>query len=193
MMVFIGLLFAACNESYTPKPRGFFGIDLPEKKYRTSELNCPFNFEYGSYAELDMREEYCWFNITYPKLNGIIHMSYKSAGSNLRQHINNSHDLAYKHSRVAEGINEQEYRNPEKNVFGIVYDFEGHTATAMQFYLTDSSQHFIRGALYFKNEMNDSILPVSNFIKEDIYHLIESWQWEQKKPSSFQKRASSIF
>ena len=174
IMMIIGLLFAACNESYTPKPRGFFGIDLPEKNTELVNLIVHSTLNMEVMLSWKLERNIVGLISHTPKLNGVIHMSYKSAGSNLRQHINNSHDLAYKHSRVAEGINEQEYRNPEKNVFGIVYDFEGHTATAMQFYLTDSNQHFIRGALYFKNEINDSILPVSNFIKEDIYHLIES-------------------
>ena len=86
--------------------------------------------------------------------------------------------MAYKHSRVAEGIIEQSYQNHEKKVFGIVYDFEGSTATAIQFYLTDSAHHFVRGALYFNSEMNDSITPVSDFIKADIYHLVDSWEWK---------------
>ena len=98
--------------------------------------------------------------------------------NNLQDHINNSHDLAYKHSRVAEGIIEQSYQNDKKKVFGIVYDFEGSTATAIQFYLTDSANHFVRGALYFNSEMNDSITPVSDFIKADIFHLVDSWEWK---------------
>ena len=104
-------------------------------------------------------------------------MSYKEVKNNLHEHINNSHDLAYKHARVAEGISEQPYQNFDNKIFGIVYNFEGNTATAIQFYLTDSLHHFVRGALYFNTEMNDSIIPVSDFIKADIYHLVDSWEW----------------
>ena len=117
-----------CNNDYTPKPRGFFRIDLPEKEFRKSDLNCPFIFEYGQYGVIENREEYCWFNFQFPDLNGTLHMSYKGVLNNLHDHINNSHDLAYKHTRVAEGISEHPYQNPKKKVFGIVYDFEGNTA-----------------------------------------------------------------
>ena len=176
--VFTMLFLIGCSIDYTPKPRGFFRIDLPEKEYQKSDLNCPFIFEYGYYAEIENREEYCWFNVQFPELNGTLHMSYKTVQNNLHEHINNSHDLAYKHSRVAEGISEQPYQNPEKKVFGIVYDFEGSTATAIQFYLTDSAHQFVRGALYFNTEMHDSIKPVSDFLKADIYHLVDSWEWK---------------
>ena len=176
--IFIVIFFMGCSSDYTPKPRGFFRIDLPKKEYQKSSLNCPSSFEHGQYAEIENREEYCWFNLQFPELNGTLHMSYKTVKNNLQDHINNSHDLAYKHSRVAEGIIEQSYQNHKKKVFGIVYDFEGSTATAIQFYLTDSANHFVRGALYFNTEMNDSITPVSDFIKEDIFHLVDSWEWK---------------
>lgn len=172
------LLLIGCSNEYTPKPTGFFRIDLPEKKYQKSYLDCPFYFEYGQYAKTEDRQEYCWFNVQFPDMNGTLHMSYKAVDGNLNEYINNSHDLAYKHSRFADGIREQPYQNPNKNVYGIVYDFEGNTATAMQFYLTDSIHHFVRGALYFNTEINDSIAPVSNFLKADIYHLVDSWEWK---------------
>lgn len=176
--IFTIIFMIGCNSNHTPKPRGFFRIDLPKKEYQKSNLNCPFIFEYGNYAEMDIREEYCWFNVKFPKINGTLHMSYKSVQNNLNEHINNSQDLAYKHSRVADGISEQTYQNQEKKVFGIVYDFEGNTATAIQFYLTDSVNHFVRGALYFNTEINDSITPVSDFLKADIYHMVDSWEWK---------------
>ena len=176
--IFTVFFLMGCSNNYTPKPRGFFRIDLPEKKFQKSDLNCPFIFEHGQYSEIENREEHCWFNVQFPDLDGTLHMSYKIVKNNLQEHINNSYDLAYKHSRVAEAISEQPYQNPKKNVFGIVYDFEGSTATAMQFYLTDSTHHFVRGALYFNSELNDSITPVSDFLKADIYHLVDSWEWK---------------
>lgn len=176
--IFTVFFFISCSSDYTPKPRGFFRIDLPQKKYQKSDLNCPFIFDYGQYGEIEKREEYCWFNLQFPELKGTLHMSYKLVQNNLQEHINNSHDLAYKHTRVAEGISEHPYQNPKKKLYGVVYNFEGSTATAMQFYLTDSAHHFVRGALYFNTEINDSITPVSDFLKEDIYHLVDSWEWK---------------
>ena len=74
-------------------------------------------------------------------------------------------------------ISEEVFENKDKDVFGILYDYDGLTATAAQFYLTDSINHFFRGALYFNTEINDSILPINNFLKEDLRIFIESFSW----------------
>lgn len=172
------LLIAACGSDYTPKPSGYFRIDLPDKEYQPSLLDCPFTFEYAQYAHINNRQENCWFDLEFTPYQGTLHMSYKTVSKDLNRHIEAARDLAYKHSRVAEAISEQPYQNKDKKVYGMVYDFEGKTATAMQFYLTDSSQYFVRGALYFNTEMNDSITPVSDFLKADLYHLVDSWEWK---------------
>ena len=59
----------------------------------------------------------------------------------------------------------------------MLYDYEGVTATSMQFYLTDSLKFFSR-LFYFNTEINDSIIPVNNFVKSDIRNLIESFRWK---------------
>ena len=169
---------SSCQSNYTPKPSGFFRVKLPTKKYSPVLLDCPFTFEHTQYANIRKRPENCWFDLEFNLYQGILHMSYKNINENLNTHIETARELAYKHSSVAEAISEQPYINTMKKVFGIMYTFEGKTATAIQFYITDSSQHFVRGALYFNTEMNDSITPISNFIKEDIYHLVETWQWK---------------
>ena len=79
---------------------------------------------------------------------------------------------------IADGISEQIYINDSLRVYGVLYDYSGVTATATQFFLTDSVNHFFRGALYFNTEVNDSILPLNNFLKHDVKHLIESFQWQ---------------
>ena len=78
---------------------------------------------------------------------------------------------------MADAITEQVYINKEFNVYGVLYDYKGMTATSTQFVLTDSSSHFFRGALYFNTEINDSILPLNVFLKEDVKRLIESFRW----------------
>ena len=96
----------------------------------------------------------------------------------MSKYIEESRDLAFKHSRVAEAINEQAFINNNSNVYGLVYTFEGVTASGVQLYLTDSTNHFVRGALYFNSAINDSIQPINNFINEDVYNIIESWEWK---------------
>ena len=63
---------------------------------------------------------------------------------------------------------------------GILYDLKGNTASNVQFVLTDSTKHFFRGALYFNNVPNkDSIAPMSDYIREDIIHIMESFEWKK--------------
>jgi hypothetical protein len=42
----------ACNTVDTPKPYGYFRIDLPEHSYTTNIDNKPFQFEFHSKAQL---------------------------------------------------------------------------------------------------------------------------------------------
>jgi len=86
--------------------------------------------------------------------------------------------FAYKHDMMADAISESVYINDEYKVYGLLYDYDGVTATATQFYLTDSINHFFRGALYFNTEVTDSLLPINNFLKEDVKHIIESFRWK---------------
>ncbi len=82
------------------------------------------------------------------------------------------------HITKADAINEQVISNRENKVYGILYDLKGNTASAVQFYVTDSIKHYLRGSLYFATEPNpDSLAPVIDFFREDIIHLIETLKW----------------
>lgn len=173
----------ACKQKYTPKPYGYFRIDFPEKKYQLSDLNYPFQFEYPTYAKLVPDTLYdaepYWLNISIPEFKSKIHLSYKPVNNNLAKLTEDSRELAYKHSIKASAINEKRYLNPDKKVYGIIYEIKGNAASSLQFHLTDSTKNFIRGSFYISEIPNyDSLRPVIGFIDEDIYHLIETFRWE---------------
>ncbi|MFW5832138.1 MAG: gliding motility lipoprotein GldD, partial [Prolixibacteraceae bacterium] len=97
----------------------------------------------------------------------------------LAEFIEESRNLAYKHSIKASSINERIFMNPGRDVYGIIYDIAGNAASPMQFFLTDSTNHFLRGALYIRATPNiDSLRPVINFLETDVVHLIETTSWE---------------
>ena len=176
LMLFTTLILS-CSGNYTPKPRGFFKFDFPVKEYSKININCPFHFQIPQYSEVFYHDE-CLFDVRFSIYKAQLHITYLSLNNNLHYHIEQSRDLAYKHNIMADAIMEQVYINEESNVYGVLYDYKGMTATSVQFVLTDSISHFFRGALYFNTEINDSILPLNNFLKEDIKHLIESFRWE---------------
>ena len=110
--------------------------------------------------------------------NNSIYNLYVNLKDNLSAHIEQSRSLAYKHNNQADAISEQVFISSKDNVYGMLYDYSGITATSSQFYLTDSVNHFFRGSFYFNTETNDSIAPINIFIKEDVRVLIESLRWK---------------
>ncbi|MDC0249455.1 gliding motility lipoprotein GldD [Flavobacteriales bacterium] len=176
--LFLAILFASCDYDYTPKPRAFFKIDLPSKEYKKTQVGCPFIFDMPLYSTLEEKEQECFYNLNFPNQNCTLHITYLPLNNNLLEHTEESRSLAYKHDVIADAIAEEVYINTEHKVYGILYDYYGTTATSAQFYLTDSINHFFRGALYFNAEVSDSLLPVNNFLKKDIRHIIESFRWK---------------
>jgi gliding motility-associated lipoprotein GldD len=182
VMALIGLI-AGCRENRVPKPKGHFRIDFPQKAYRLYDTVCPFIFEYPVYGKISYDvgkiTEPCWFNIEFHNYRAKIYVSYKSINNNLAEILNESHEFAYSHSVKADAISEKPWLNPDNNVYGILYEIKGNTASAVQFFVTDSTKNFLRGALYFSAQPNeDSLLPVIDFFREDIIHLVETLKWK---------------
>jgi len=182
LILLLYLFLTACKEEYLPKPKGYFRIDLPEKSYNNLEIDCPFTFEYPNYAVVLNKEgEKCWINLSFLRFKCILHISYKEMdkGKELYQFTEDSRNLAYKHTVKASEIDEIVFRDPATKVSGIIYEIGGNTASSLQFFMTDSSQHFLRGSLYFNSAPNiDSLNPVLNFVKQDIQHLIGTINWK---------------
>lgn len=183
IITFLLAVVLACRENPVPKPRGYFRIDFPEKNYIIYDTACPFTFEYPGYGKVSYEtgdyKEPCWFNIIYPMFRATLHISYRQLNGNLYEILKEADNYVYSHSVKADAITEQPWNNPDKKVYGLLYDLKGNTASAIQFLVTDSTKHFVRGALYFSAVPNeDSLAPVISFFREDIVHLIESFRWK---------------
>jgi gliding motility-associated lipoprotein GldD len=117
--------------------------------------------------------------LNYPKFKATVHLSYKPVMNNIAEYIEDSRNFAVKHQIKATGMNESVIIRDSARVYGLMYDIEGNTASSLQFYITDSTKHFMRGALYFDARTNiDSLKIVIDFIREDILHLIETAKWK---------------
>ncbi|MBN4081777.1 gliding motility lipoprotein GldD [bacterium AH-315-C07] len=185
LLLLIAACLCSCGSNYSPKPKGYPRIDLPKKDYRSHKPdNCPYSFEYPTYANITNHtgivSDPCWININFEKFAAKIHISYKTI---LNQHgldtlIEDSRNFVYKHTVKADAIDESIIRNEVNNVSGIFYEIGGNTASNLQFFATDSTSHFMRGALYFNIEPNeDSLAPVIGYIREDILKLLSSLKW----------------
>jgi len=181
--IIVSIGFYSCKEEFSPRPIGYFRINFPSKGFQNFSSECNFSFKYPNYTIIEnssvINAEPCWYNLDFPLFRARLHLSYKAVENNLELLLEDSYTLAMKHSIKADAINQRIINNPKKRVFGVLYDIKGNAASVSQFVLTDSLNHFFRGALYFNHSPNkDSIAPVRKFIEEDIDSLIESFAWE---------------
>lgn len=184
-LLFISILLSACGDKPVPRPKAYFRIDFPEKSYEPVESECPFVFEKPVYSALQWRqnpEERCWFTMHLPRFRAQLHFTYKPVEGNLRQLLEESHHLSYEHHIKANDIITKTVIRDSSCVYGLSYQLLGDVASPVQFYLTDSTNHFLRGSLYFNAAVNsDSLQPVVDFISADVDRLIETMQWRESK------------
>ncbi|GLR19768.1 gliding motility lipoprotein GldD [Portibacter lacus] len=190
-ILFLFLFIWACSSEqiYNPKPRSFPKIDFPERNYVTFDTNyCAFTFDYPDYATVEKDEFFfdgkpineCWFNLNLAPFNGDLHCSYIPL--NNREHfdkmVNDAFTLVGKHNIKAQYRDDFPIQK-ENNVSGMMFELRGDVASNLQFYLTDSTNHFFRASLYFNSKVYpDSIAPIYDFVKEDVLRVIESFEWK---------------
>ena len=183
-ITFLVFLLSGCGDPIMPKPRGYFRVDFPEKEYRSFDsVGFPYRFMYPVYGRViddDSRiKERFWVNVDFPNHKARIHISYKPAKGRLDSLLEDSRTLAYKHALKAESINEMFFSNPDAKVYGLLYSIKGNAASSWQFYVTDSVNHFLRGALYFAVSPNkDSLAPSVDFFGKDLIELVETIEWK---------------
>ena len=187
LLLLLGLTVSliACKEEAVPKPHGYLRIEMPQHSYKKLDKDLPFSFEYSQYASFETlspreshRRNVKWFNINYKKYNATIHLSYIPVNNNLDSLHEESHEFVFEHTIKADAIDEILIHKPEKDIYGLLYDLKGNTASNMEFYVNDSTMHFLRGALYLRTTPNiDSLAPVVDYIKNDIMHLINTFEW----------------
>lgn len=179
IIFFISFLYGCEDETISPRPFGYFRIDLPEAKYVESEFGCPYGFEHSDQAQIVIKDrDRCWVNIYYPKYKATIYLTYIGLNDDLKTQLDQTQQLTYEHQIKATRIDRMPLANDSSHTYGLKYRLEGDVASYVQFYLTDSTDHFVRGALYFESYVNaDSLRPVVKYMDNDIQHLISSFHW----------------
>lgn len=183
-LAFLGTM-SCNNHDYTPRPRGYFRIDLPEKEWKLYDSLSTYSFEYPVYADVirdpHSVEEDEWLNINFEDFKASIHLSYKEVTNNFNELTEDARSMVMQHLVKASIIQDSLFTIPERNLHGMVYQIKGKgVASPIQFYISDSSNHFIRAALYFNfRPNNDSVEPIISFVKRDILHFIETVNWKK--------------
>lgn len=187
LIIFFSFFFIACDADYLPKPKGYNRIDLPEASYQPTPDSLPYFFEYSKHANL-LRDsswitERYWVNLHYPEMGATIQVTYKPVtDSIIREYLSDSYKLTSQHNVKAYAIEESILELPN-GLYASFTELEGEVPTPAQFHITDkdSTDHFLRGALYFRTATkNDSLAPVISYIKQDMIHLITSLKWKDQ-------------
>ena len=180
ILFLIGSLFSSCSEDVLPKPKAYLNLQYPTVTYQKVYVAKPYSFEVSSDIEIIEQPKF-WREIKYPKLKATINITYRPIENNLNELLVEAEKLVYEHAVKAEEITTKNFEDFDKRVFGSMQEISGNAASQIQFHLTDSTNHFIKGALYFYTKPNyDSILPAVAYIKKDIIRLIETLEWETK-------------
>lgn len=177
----------ACQHDYLPKPIGYNRLILPDHFYQALPDSLPYTFEYSTHAKLlpdssNIRERF-WIEIYYPALKSNVHITYKPLRRSeklLKEYIDDAYTLTAKHQIKAYAIDEVITKTRSGNV-AVIAELEGEVPSQFQFTITDSTENFLRGALYFDTKVqNDSLAPAIEFMKKDLMHMINTFDWHTK-------------
>ncbi|MFT5640517.1 MAG: gliding motility-associated lipoprotein GldD [Cyclobacteriaceae bacterium] len=184
-IILLGLFtLFSCSQDYLPKPKGYNRILLPSQEYRLLPDTFPYQFEYSTSAKIlkdsSWIAERYWIDIFYPDIDANVQITYKPINGSEQKAaelFNDSYQLTAKHNVKAYAIDENILELPNGD-FASVVALEGEVPSQFQFHVSDSTQHFMRGALYFKTAtQNDSLAPVIDYLKRDIIHLLTTLRW----------------
>jgi gliding motility-associated lipoprotein GldD len=180
--------FTACNSKFTPKQTGYPAIALPKKTYITGAIHgMPYAFDIPSYAVVDKNvspmgvghQNIGWMNLQFPTLNATLYISYNTIQKDkLNVLVRDAYNFANNHSNKASFIEDSTFENPI-GLKGVFFHLGGDVASPYQFFITDSSHHFLRAALYFDTTPNaDSLAPVIDFLNQDLKQLVQTFHWK---------------
>lgn len=172
------IFLTSCGEEAVPKPKAYLSLEYPMGTYKLFDNGCPYTFGYNSLANIKDKGN-CNITIEYPKMKASIYITYKPVTDNLNALLHDAEELTYKHVIKADEINTQPFINNDKKIYGMFSQVGGNAATNAQFYVTDSTRHFLTGSVYFYARPNfDSVMPAAAYIKEDMQNIMETLKWQ---------------
>lgn len=181
LFLVLTFLIISCNEKTLPKPKGYLQLNYPPKKYEELKVTRPYSFEISKNSVInDLPKN--WLKIRYPKLKASIDITYRPINGNLKELLMEAEKLVFEHSIKADQISSNSYENLKNSVYGKLFQISGNAASQVQFHVTDSTKHFLKGSLFFYSKPNyDSILPAVDYLKKDMVRIMETLKWKNNK------------
>lgn len=190
----VTLLFVlSCQEKQNnqPRPRQYPKIIFPEKSYHVVKVeDCDFAIDLPDYSQIKKKENLleeepghpCWFDIHFTPFNATVHMSYYHVRSpeGYEELVDDAYTMVEKHNVKATFRAEYDVNNSTGST-GKIFSIDGPVASPYQFFITDKTNNFLRGSLYFDEKINrDSVQVIIDFLKTDIEHLMNTISWASK-------------
>ncbi len=179
ILFLLPIVFFSCEKETIPKPYGELRLEYPTPKYQKFSSQCGYDFEYSDYAKVENAKKPCWFYVSYPKMKAKVFITYFPVKGDFPLHVKEAEKLVYQHTIKASSIDTKSFSYPEKKVYGNFYELKGQSASNIQFYATDSTKHFVTASLYFDTRPKpDSLAPAIDYIKKDMKHMLDTFEWE---------------
>ena len=187
-ILILTIFISSCDDVYNPKQIGYHKIDLPKPEYKKLDLDLPYSFEHSIYSvsrphKKSKFSNINWIDVYYPNFDASIELTYKKVTDDKKEFnkmLNDARKLTNKHNIKAYAIDETVIKTP-MGLRASVFELEGDVPSQFQFYVTDSTNHFFRGALYFKTAVkNDSLQPIIDYVSVDIVHMLNTLNWNEE-------------
>ena len=186
-LFFICIIFSSCKDpAPVPKPPTYLNINFPDHTYSYVKGDCPYEFKLSSLYNYKTIENsklnLCIQEIDLGPLKGSLYLYYIALPSkdSLAEIINFANDKVDEHKIIADKIEFVQIIDSKNSVFGTFFELKGNVATNFQFYLTDSSQNFVRGEVLLNCRPNyDSLRPSLDYLKVDLLEMVHNFKWRK--------------
>lgn len=178
----LSLLSPGCkDDSPKPRPRAYPRVEYPQRTYVPfANPECPFLFESPAYGEILEKDSACWFDIHFPAFHARLHCSYVPVKDRAEYDdlVRDAFVIANKINERANYMEEAVIHNAN-GVGGVYLTWTGPAASPVHFFMSDTTDHFFKGALYFDSRVQpDSLAPIATFLRQDIDHMISTFRWK---------------
>lgn len=187
IVVIVLFYLSGCKKepTVTPKPKGYFRLDLPAQQYRVFDtIDLPFTFQYSSAANytFEKKNDAMWIHVRYPQLKAVLEMTYIPVNHNFRELLLNDEELVKVHYVKADNVENSYVKDDSASLYGKIYDISGkEVACPLQFWLSDTTHHYLHSSLYFEfSPNNDSLQPVIQYIRNDVMKMINTFEWKKQ-------------
>lgn len=178
------LFHFSCDETnYLPREKGFLRLEFEKPTYDTfsseaSKLNFIFNNAYSSFEIVS--DEKIVLKYKDIKIDLVLSDVELENLSSFEESIRNFYVFLEPHRKKSNQISIKEFTSVDNKRFAKVFEMRGPVASPLQFYVTDSINHFLFGSMNVMVKSNyDSIYPSIMYVKNDIFSIIESVNWEE--------------